>query len=446
METVVVYSAQNSNRLKFVLDWLLKERLQTDYRITNDEQEAIGLSSCIAYGKHLPNSISIPDEGLLWQTGTTRCEPQIGNWQEIPAIFASADTASTLPFDLFSAIFYLLSRYEEYYPFTADKHGRYPAVSSILYKNGLLQRPVVDEWVHAFRKQLQAKMGVPLVATTMFLYQPTYDIDMAYSHLHKGAGRIIGAYMRALLKGDVRQISERTQVLKNKQKDPYDSFRWLRLLHKEYDCKPLYFVLSAFRTTAFDKNIHPEHPAMMRVIKNLTKDGVIGIHPSYYSDEDNKVHKEKRMLEHISGRSIHISRQHYIKVKTPDTYRLLIQNGISEDYSMGYGSHLGFRAGTGNSFAWYDLQQETITGLRIHPFCFMDTTAHYEMGLSASDAFAKLYAMSGLLQQTGSAMITIFHNFSLGTSGEWKGWKHAYEHFLMETTSIAKEEYRKVHT
>ncbi len=84
-----------------------------------------------------------------------------------------------------------------------------------------------------------------------FAFQPTYDIDMAYSHLHKGVGRIVGAYMRALLKGDVRQISERTQVLKKKQKDPYDSFRWLRQLHKEYDCKPIYFILSSFKTTPF---------------------------------------------------------------------------------------------------------------------------------------------------------------------------------------------------
>ncbi len=436
METIVVYSAEQSNRLKYTLDWLLKERLQTDYSITHNEQDTASLDFFISYGKALPNSLHIPDEGLLWQKGISKLIPQKGLWNDIPTLFAVAGKEYSLPFDLFSAIFFLLTRYEEYSPFTPDKHDRYPATSSILYKNGWLQRPIVDEWVCALRKKLNEK-GLNIAPTT-FHYQPTYDIDMAYSHLHKGVGRIVGAYMRALLKGDVRQISERTQVLKKKQKDPYDSFRWLRQLHKEYDCKPLYFILSSFKTTAFDKNIHPQHPAMMRVIKNVAKDGVIGIHPSYYSGEGDKVEKEKKMLEHIAGRSVQASRQHYIKLRIPETYRLLLKNKIAEDYSMGYGSHLGFRAGTGNSFSWYDLEQEIITPLRVHPFCFMDTTAHFEAKLAALEAFEKLNAMSKILEKTGSTLITIFHNFSLGTSNEWKGWRQAYENFLMEKAAITQ--------
>jgi len=437
METIVVFSAGNSNRLKYVLDWLLKERLQLGYTIVNDEQDVRNLPFFISYGKVLPNSYSIPDTSLLWQTGISQCDPQTGTWQEIPTLFQVKDTGYKIPFDLFSAIFYLLSRYEEYYPFTPDKHGRYPAPCSILYKKGCLQRPIINEWVFAFRKQLHTVAGID-IQPLHFLYQPTYDIDMAYSHLYKGVGRIVGAYVRALLKGDVKQINERTQVLKNRQKDPYDSFRWLRQLHKEYGYKPVYFILSAARTTAYDKNIHPHHPAMMRVIKNLAKEGTIGIHPSYYSMHHDTLGKEKKMLEDISAHKTHLSRQHYIKIKTPDTWRLLIKNGIADDYSMGYGTHLGFRAGTGNSFLWYDIEQETITSLRIHPFCFMDTTAHYENKLSVSEAFAKLNEMSRRLEQTGSTLITVFHNFSLGTANEWKGWRQAYENFMHEKTQTVQ--------
>ena len=437
MESIVVYSAENSIRLKFVLDWLLRERLHLNYSITSNIEETAHLPYFISYGKQLPNSISIPDEHLLLQRGVHKIDPKPGTWKDIPTLFAVSVNEYTLPFDLFSAIFFLLSRYEEYYPYTPDKHDRYPATNSILHKKGWLLRPLADEWVTAFRKQLQESCGIH-AEPTHFLYLPTYDIDMAYSHLHNGIGRIAGAYIRALLKGDVRQISERTQVLKKKQKDPYDSFRWLRQLHKQYDYKPLYFVLSSFKRTAFDKNIHPEHPAMMRVIKNLVRESTIGIHPSYFSERGGALGKEKKLLEQVSGRSLHISRQHYIKLKMPQTYRMLLENGITEDYSMGYGSHLGFRAGTGNSFAWYDLEKDTITPLRIYPFCFMDTTAHYEAKLSATEAFEKLAAMSSRLHKTGSTMITIFHNFSLGTSSEWKGWRQAYEQFMQEQTKITE--------
>jgi hypothetical protein len=433
-----VYSAENSNRLRYVLDWLLKERLQLNYRITRDEQNIKGLPFFISYGKPMPNSLSIPDERLLWEKGIQKLSPRIGKWDELPTLFAVPDSRNTLSFDLLSAIFFLLSRYEEYDRFDHDKHGRYPATHSILYKNGWMMRPLLDEWVTALRKQLHTSFGINIAATP-FLFQPTYDIDMAYSHLHKGVGRIVGAYMRALLKGDVKQISERTQVLKNKQKDPFDSFRWLRQLHKQYDYKPLYFILAAAKTTAYDKNIHPHHPAMMRVIKNLAKEGTIGIHPSYYSERHDILTKEKGMLEHVAGRSTNISRQHYIKMKMPDTYRLLLSNNIVSDYSMGYGSHLGFRAGTGNSFFWFDVEKDMVTPLRVYPFCFMDITAHYEAKLSPSEAFRKLEAMSKLLELTGSTMITIFHNFSLGTSNEWRGWKQAYEHFLQEKAMHPKD-------
>jgi hypothetical protein len=97
---------------------------------------------------------------------------------------------------------------------------------------------------------------------------------------------------------------------------------------------------------------------------------------------------------------------------------------------MGYGSHLGFRAGTGSSFLWFDLESNQVTGLRVHPFCFMDTTAHYEHGYSPERAFAELNAMNNILMQTGSTLVSIFHNFSLGTVREWAGWQQEYERFM----------------
>lgn len=438
METIALYSPEHSHRLKFVSDWLFKERLQLDYVIITDPADIPKYPLVITYGKAAGDGISIPDSGLLWQKGIQKPEIATGLWNDIPTLFACGEPSHTLPFDIFSAIFFLLSRYEEYLPYKPDKHGRYPPTGSILFKKGWLLRPVADEWVHAFRKQLQHAFKVN-ISTTPFLYRPTYDIDMAYSHLYKGARRIVGAYIRALLKVDLKQLKERTHVLKKKQKDPFDSFRWLRQLHKEYGCKPVYFVLSSLKTTAFDKNIHPRHPAMVRVIKNLTRDGVVGIHPSYYSTEEKVMMDEKATLEQITGTKMLVSRQHYIRVKTPSTYRMLIQQGIDEDYTMGYGSKLGFRAGTGNSFLWYDLENEQVTQLRIHPFCFMDTTAFYDSRMSVSEAFEVLEGMSRILEKTGSTLVTVFHNFSLGTSSEWKGWRQAYEQFLQEKSQRSQD-------
>ena len=211
MDTIVVYSANRSPRLTYVLDWLMKERLHTGCVIVHDISQTEGLPFFISYGAVLPGAMCIPAHGLLWELGKEPPEIRTGKWHSLPTIFATDEPNYTLPFDLFSAIFFLLSRYEEYYTYKPDKHDRYPATESILYKNQWLQRPLIDEWIHALRNQIRPLAEIPLPAPA-FLYQPTYDIDMAYSHLHKGARRIVGAYIRALLKGDVKQISERTQT------------------------------------------------------------------------------------------------------------------------------------------------------------------------------------------------------------------------------------------
>lgn len=441
MVTIVIYSPYASTRLSYVLDWLIRERLQQDYVITTDEATASDAPYCMCYGNYLPGKISIPDAGFLHTSepyndalpaATTAQEsisPATGHWQQLPVLFYDGSGDSSLPFDIFSAIFFLLSRYEEYLPYTPDRHGRYPATESILYKQGWLHRPIADEWVHNLKLLLEKEWHVSMKVAA-FTIIPSYDIDMAYSHAYKGIKRIVGAYIRALLKGDVEQINQRTQVLKKKVTDPYDSFSWLRQLHERYHYRPLYFILCALRTTAFDKNIHPRHPAMTRVIKQLSKEGEVGIHPSYYATHYDRVAKEKSTLSAIINKAIPQSRQHYIRLVIPTTYHVLMDNDITDDHSMGYGTHLGFRAGTGASFLWYDLKKEAVTPLRVHPFCFMDTTAHYDMGLPVTDAFAELNKMKQVLQKTNSTMVTIFHNFSLGTDKEWAGWSDAYEEFM----------------
>jgi len=434
MNSIVVYSPFISTRLRYVAEWLLKERLQLNYTIVHTLAEAQAATHVVAYGIPYPNAVSIPAAGLLSTTGTATQEPAIGEWQGIPTLYADDSDGYNVPFDLFSAAFFLITRYEEYSTYVPDKHGRYPATSSILYKQGWLMRPLADEWIHALRIALQDQYECLLPAST-FVYVPTYDIDMAYAHLHKGARRIIGAVLRALLRADLRQLSMHAKVLQKKEKDPYDSFRWIRQLHKEYGLSPIYFVLCARRTTAYDKNIHPQHPAMVRVIKNLTKDGNIGIHPSYNAHKGDTLRQEKVILEHVAGKRTTISRQHYIRAVVPDTYHQLMHNHVTQDYSMGYGTHLGFRAGTGSSFLWYDLEHDVATSLRIFPFCFMDTTARYEAKLTATEAMERLQAMTRILQQTGSTLITVFHNFSLGTDEGWKGWRNAYEQYIAEVTT-----------
>ena len=413
---LTIYSPFQSPRLHYVFHWLLEERLGIQYTLTHDETADVQLS----YGSENPNAISFPENGTL------RIETPFAMLSPL----SFGEGPGVRPLDLFSAIFLLLSRAEEYAPFEADRHGRYPAKHSVLFQKGWLHLPVVDIWVENLRKSLNERFGMN-IPKPVFSFQPTYDIDIAWSYLHKGFRRTAGGLLRDLKGRNFPEMAARIRTLSGKTRDPYDAYGWLRSLHAQHALKPVYFVLAAQQPGPFDKNISPTHPAMRTLAQDFALEGTVGIHPSYTNSEfPEKTVQEKSWLEGAVGKEISHSRQHFIRLRFPENYRQLLAAGIAHDWSMGYPDALGFRAGTSHSFLWYDLEKEESTDLRIHPFCFMDTTARDYLGLSAEEAFEELENFRKILSETGGKMTTVVHNFSLGTARDWPGWRDGYGRFV----------------
>ncbi|MCY7293200.1 MAG: hypothetical protein LH615_13565 [Ferruginibacter sp.] len=193
----------------------------------------------------------------------------------------------------------------------------------------------------------------------------------------------------------------------------------------------MYFFLVAKQNSLYDKNILPTSAAMQQLIKDHAAKYTIGLHPSWSSyNMEEIVVEEKNALQHIAEKTITITRQHYIKLSLPDTYKQLIKVGFANDYSMGYGSINGFRASTASAFNWYDLSVEKITPLRIHPFCFMDGNCFYEEKKSLQESATALLDYYKICKQVNGELITIFHNDFLGTDPKFAGWKEMYINFL----------------
>lgn len=427
-----IYSEKSSARLIYTLDWMLGEVLGVAYQVVQPGEGIEPGAVVMRYGTRDEGSVCIPDCGLLFEQGISRPAIATAHWQGIPVLFADSKGGYSMPFDIFSAVFYLLSRYEEYLPFAADKHNRFPVSESFLQQQGWLERPLVDEWIAAFSNLLEAK-GVA-TRKQAFSFKATYDIDIAFSWRYKSIKRTVGTWAKNLFTRPAAGVQQ-LLVLSGLRPDPFDCFNWLEHLHREQSILPQYFVLVAGKTTRYDKNNLPGHPAMKRLIADLSRQGHVALHPSYYSHNETIFSAETKTLESITGQKNIRSRQHYLRWRLPESYRFLQQRGISEDWSMGFGAAAGFRAGTGRSFLWFDLEQETSTTLRIYPFCFMDSTAHFEMKLKPEEAFSKLDAMAGYLRATGSCLTTVFHNFSLGSDPQWNGWRDEYARFIGRITT-----------
>jgi len=351
-------------------------------------------------------------------------------YNKIPALFAVSVPNAAFPFDLLATIFFHLSRYEEYLPFKADHHGRFPASESWAYQNNCLQLPIVDLLVLELKKALKKRFPSILFKSQQFQFSPTYDIDMAWAFRHKGWKRNIGGYLKDGLNGQFIALKNRIKTHLSLQKDPFQTFDWLDGINRKFNLQPIYFFLLGDYAKYDTNNLVTAKP-FRQLIKTLAILYEIGIHPSYQSAGQQKIiEKEKQRLMDITQQKIQRSRQHFLKLSLPQTYRQLIQAGIKADYSMGYAMATGFRAGTSLPFYWYDIAAEMSTDLSIHSFQVMEVTLKEYLKLSPEGAKAHIQKLMATTKSVNGVFCSLWHNSSFSELEGWNEWENVYVDML----------------
>lgn len=423
---ILIYSEITTTRLQYACDFIFSEQLQIPFRFTNSSEEFINFAGAKINYSHnrIGNSYFIRPHQLLFEQGIRQQDTSCIVKNGYIVFFSCTD--SDFHFDIFAAVFYLLSRYEEYLPHESDMYGRYAHENSLAFKEGFLNKPLINDWLILFSGSLMSAFPGIVLPARSFTFLPTYDIDIAYSFKHKGPVRNLGGFIKS-------PSMERLMVLAGLRKDPFDSYAFMDSLHAENRLSPVYFFLVATSGSLYDKNISPYSHAMWQLIKRHSYKYRLGLHPSWRSYGSLPVlKKEKKIMETAGGKEINISRQHYIKLSLPKTYQMLIEAGIEKDYSMGYGSINGFRASVASSFLWYDLHKEKTTGLRLYPFCFMDANSFYEQRQDTTQSLAELKYYMDACKKVNGLFITIFHNNFLGSDEQFAGWKELYTSFISQ--------------
>ncbi len=424
---ILIYSHSSPKRLQYICKFIFKEQLGIPYSLTIDAQ---GFSEHTGPRINYSNEVfegflfNILPAELLFETGIRQQNISCFKTNGIPAFYKKK--ASDYPFDIFAACFYLLSRYEEYLPHEKDMYGRYAHENSLAYKEGFLNQPLINIWMSDFAKRIKIFFPSIIFKLPEYKFLPTYDIDIAWSFKNKGLLRNLGGFIK-------RPSLTRLAVLAGIRQDPYNSYEFLNDLHKETRLEPIYFFLVAKSRSKYDKNISPLSSSMWQLIRQHAKRVDIGLHPSWKSNDNVTVlKKEKSILASVANVSINRSRQHYIKFSLPETFERLLEAGIENDYSMGYGSINGFRASVASSFNWYNLKKESPTRLIMHPFCYMDANSFYEENLGTEEAYKEMVHYMDMCKKYHGTLITIFHNNFLGTDKKFSGWREIYSRFTSQ--------------
>ena len=426
-------------RLTYVLDTLLADS-GLGYRLHSSPErlaQAPEGSLRLSYGYLQEGLPFLPRHEQALRAGYLDFElPPEGEHLSLPCLYWQPENGALLPYDPFAAAFWLLARVEEYAPDApANAHGIFPASASWLGRKGYLDRPLVQDWLLQGLQALGAAYGRELQPQWLgeVRFWQTYDIDLAYALKGRPLWRQGALLLRLLAQGQIGLLRRHGAYLLGQASDIYDNYALMAEQDEQAQAagaQTAYFWLLADWQAPFDRCLPPQSKALQALIRQTAKRVErMGIHPSYQSQGDlERLSLEIQRLEDILEQPIRHSRQHYLRLRLPQTYRDLLQVGIHEDYSLGYAEQSGYRAGWSRPFFWYDLLAEQNTKLRLHPLNNMEVSLHKYLQLSPQAALEHIEANLQTLQQAGGGhFYQLWHNSSLGEQEGWQGWQAVYQ-------------------
>lgn len=428
---LLIYTPKITPRVEYSFKHICKRILNIEIGLTNDENDFRSYEGAkISYGKKpLDAEVFFQSAGFLEQQGIETVEIIVKPWEETFCFF-SVSQISSLPFDIFSASFYMLSRYEEYLPHVKDEKGRFTAVESLAHKEGFLMQPVVDIWAYKFRNVLLAHFPELLLETKPKEMSITSLIEASepFIYAQKGIFRTIVGVLTDLLNGKFRKLLTRTKVILRLKRDPYDTFKWIVNTLKHSNFKVIvFFMLGEATSINKSMNFHRKKlKLLIKYINDYTETGLIFSFKSLKNPELLK--KEKKHLESITHRAVQSSINAELLVNLPEIYRQLIELEVRNDYTMVFSDMPGFRAGTCTPFLFYDLDYEVKTPLLLHP-----VAAHTQMFSAAKYSNSKERTVNELLKAVASVnghFLMIFSNKDFSSDSQSQIWKKIFSEKL----------------
>jgi hypothetical protein len=429
---LLIYTPRRNPRIKHAVEVCFKHIFKIEYKITTDlvefEQHS-GPSFWYAKEQVSKKPGLIADDMML-NTEIIVSSPGRTVFKGEHVLFPTS--AYNLPdFDLFAAVFWYVSRMEEYnyYPEEADR--RFFSHMSISHKIGVVDKPIVNIWIKIFIEELKLYYPELQYDKPTYKYIPSIDVDSVFMYKHKGFIRSIGGLLKDIFRKNFKAVLKRINVLMRREEDPWFCFDKINNLHNKYSVQPYYFFLVA-KYGHLDKNVSPRRKSVKKLIYNLYNSGYsIGLHTSYNGNKQFVLwEKELKRMQKIVNSEIFSSRQHYIFVEFPKTYQNIVKLGMKRDYSMVYSDKPGFRLGTTVPVPFFDLETNTRTELWLYPTMIMDVSLARYQKLTPEEALVQCEKIINYTKEFGGTLITLWHNESLSGYDNWAEWEPIYEKIL----------------
>lgn len=277
--------------------------------------------------------------------------------------------------DIIGTIFFLLTRWEESV-LPKDKFGRCDENQLYTVKHGLHTRPFVNEYID-FLCFLFSEVGVKICRPS--LQKPklklTHDVDglFRYGSIESLLRNIGGDILRKKsMKTTIKTLRNYVAYRKGKTLDPYDSFDVLMDISEEVGTKSEFYFIPSYKGEP-DARYDIRDPKVKQIIDHIADRGhVVGIHPSMNTYNNPEQFKEEvRRMRNLYP--VTCGRHHYLRVQTPETYRMWEDNGLTADSSVGFSQNVGFRSGCYTPYPLFDFKNHRQLSIIEYPLLIMDT-------------------------------------------------------------------------
>jgi len=350
------------------------------------------------------------------------------NSQDGDKPFAELQSSKSILFhaDIVAATMFMLSRWEETVVPIRDEHGRFPATASTAYKQGFLDRPIVDEYALILREWLKVLLPTWQPRPRAYSLKLSHDVDNirrfrnAYT-----AVRTLGGDL--LKRRSIRQAWRTILGTTCPEQDPY--FAGLLLLaqiSRENALGNDAFYFMATTPGPMESDYDLASRRVRRCIETLQKQGFeIGFHAGYYTFNDPaRLAMEKARFAAIVGQTHFGGRQHFLRFEAPNTWRHWEQAGMMYDSTICYADHEGFRCGTCHPFRPFDMEKNRELDLWEQPLIIMENTLGDYRGLAPEGAETRILDLAQRCQYVEGTFTLLWHNSSL--QGRWQSWAEMY--------------------
>jgi hypothetical protein len=350
--------------------------------------------------------------------------------------------------DFVSDIFFMLSRYEEVVrgtPSDNDEYSRFPAGNSVSFKNGFIDRPIVNEdiellwsWIDSFKLAYKRREWW---GGNSFIACLTHDVDWVLNYGFRSPVKVLMTSASLLLrrlkpKEAFNYLFGHVKSKLNYESDPYWTFDSIMNLEWNYGSTSSFYFMSG-GTTDFDNRYKIESKKVGKLIKHIGDCGFeVGYHGSFDSYKSLQIMlHEKHRLNKLVTSNEYGCRQHYLRFKVPYTWRIQERCNLLYDTTLGYADCDGFRCGICLPYKPYDILCNRVVDIWEIPMIAMDATLDSYLNLSSEEALNRLMHLMDVISNYKGVFTLLTHNTSFSTH-KFPNWKQNYERILQRINSM----------